>query len=308
MWRWALAAILTAQVALGCMCSSWPDASEFLAKSEAVFSGRVVSQTSGWKAPYDFQRARAIQEKYQLFGLDWYRLLESDTPSALAIQKEMLHQVAVPAYRRRVDAIRSHAEFVALHEELQESGVWTRFAVTESFKGPVKSTIDVWQMITNCDTPFHPDEQFLIYAHRNREGRLSPSYCGGVTPITAAGNDLRYLRTVKAHTQSSVRFFGQIGNAGPRNAGVIGGGVADPVLGVEVQLSSSRGNWSFTTGPGGGFHFDGLRGGDYTLTVHTLPTSYAPARLLHGPVEITLPARGYLKRNFLLAPDRISKE
>ena len=98
MHRWALTAILTAQVALGCICTSWPDASELLAKSDAVFFGKVLSEDSGQKAPYDLHPERGIQEKYRIYGMEWVRLLESDAPSAVAIQKELLREIAAPKY------------------------------------------------------------------------------------------------------------------------------------------------------------------------------------------------------------------
>ncbi|MEP7361839.1 MAG: hypothetical protein ABI972_01170 [Acidobacteriota bacterium] len=292
---------------LACMCASFPDSSESFARAELVFAGRVSAVESSRLLPFSIHPAEDVREKYGYSVPGWWKLMETDTPAAVAIQKEALLAVAVPKYQARIEGIRTHAEYLALFEELMAEEVRAEFVVEEQWKGDAAEKVDIWQRASSCAIDFSKGERFLIYATR-RAGRLTAAPCGLTKEVSSAGDDLAYLYFIKHSPAAAVRVWGYVGlEEREDEPKFLGNGVLHPVEWVQVRLESKdsvrRTDFSSSSGR---FTIDGLEEGEYTMNVYDQPGTVLEKRIA-GPTPVTIPSRGFVKRNIYIPTGQLKK-
>ena len=123
----------------------------------------------------------------------------------------------------------------------------------------------------DCGIEFQVGETYLVYADDDEEtGNLSATVCTRTRRLTDAGEDLAYLFFYKEHREQSTRLEGftttDVGYQLELNKMNDPTSMKSPVPGLVLELSS-QGLTRFTTSDNKGrFVFDGLAGGEYSLT------------------------------------------
>lgn len=123
----------------------------------------------------------------------------------------------------------------------------------------------------DCGIEFQIGETYLVYADDDEEtGNLSATVCTRTRRLTDAGEDLAYLFFYKEHREQSTRLEGftttDVGYQLELNKMNDPTSMKSPVPGLVLELSS-QGLTRFTTSDNKGrFVFDGLAGGEYSLT------------------------------------------
>ncbi len=141
-----------------------------------------------------------------------------------------------------------------------------RFAVTERFVGAIENVVEVTTGMGggDCGIDFERGRGYLVYAYRNQTTReLYTGICTRTADLEDAVSDLGYLRSLS-------------GNAPP--AHVYGfvtgtwldfrtrGKVAEPVVGVPIQLKSNGRDWKTVTDAEGAYDFPALPPGTFSMS------------------------------------------
>lgn len=80
------------------------------------------------------------------------------------------------------------------------AGRVVQLAVIDAFRGLQLTQVSLVTGYgsTDCGYPFRMGESYLVYAHRSSTGELSTSICARTRPLSAAAEDLAYLRSLAA--------------------------------------------------------------------------------------------------------------
>ena len=139
------------------------------------------------------------------------------------------------------------------------------FQVSETFRGPVKQTVDVTTDVEaggDCGFPFERGRDYLVYASRS-EGVLYTSICSRTARAEGAASDLAYLRSfAKGETPSKI--FGSVTEFNPRPV---------PIAKVPIRLVSPTSNRETITDSAGQYSFDALPPGTFTISA-SLPNNW----------------------------------
>jgi hypothetical protein len=153
----------------------------------------------------------------------------------------------------------------------------------------------------DCGVDFEEGETYLVYATSDEDtDELSTTSCSRTRRLSDAGDDLAYLFFYKNFPEESARVEGAVtapppsppNNAPARDFPRV------PVPGAVIQLQFPNGIRYAESGPDGQFVFDGLRGGEYTLSAfaHGYPLE---TDLLAGPQTFRLNAKGCARQVLL---------
>ncbi|HUB81743.1 MAG TPA: carboxypeptidase-like regulatory domain-containing protein [Bryobacteraceae bacterium] len=140
-------------------------------------------------------------------------------------------------------------------------------------KKPEAEFIDVWTPFGDCGVNFQMGETYLVYAASDEEssGSIMTDACTRTRRLSDAGDDLAYLYFYKNHPASSTRIDGyattnaryrlDFNPLHPER-------VQPSVSGVPILITGDDVSRVVETDQNGHFVFDGLAGGDYTLTAY----------------------------------------
>lgn len=305
MHRWALTAILTAQVALGCRCIEILDPSQAYASSELVFAGTVQAIYQGESPVANHDIWRRLAKRFQLSPEEVEQKLWSKAPEDLPFLRAYLEQIVPIQHRPRLAAAKTRAELEALGEQLGQPGMRTRLRVDEVWKGRAPASVDLWQEVSSCSAFFERGEVVLVYASRREDGKWTSGVCSRGGPISHAGDDLAYLYFVKNQPAASTRLFGTVTIEQPDPSKPTPlSPPRGPALNLTVELEAPSGLRTTSTSENSKFLFDGLTAGQYKLTFYE---GWNPdnRRIVGGPMTLNVPARSYLKQDIYIPPDRL---
>lgn len=79
------------------------------------------------------------------------------------------------------------------HVFVREVGFRTRLTVTKTHKGARMRKLIITAAKT-CAVGFEVGTRYLVYAHRDGEGKFGTTYCSRTAPLSEAGRDLEVLK------------------------------------------------------------------------------------------------------------------
>ena len=162
--------------------------------------------------------------------------------------------------------------------------VRSRFAVREVFRGAPLRTIVIESGGSSCDSSFEEGVDYLVYA-QFEGGRWTSSNCSRTRPLSAAAEDMAYLRLQDNKKEPHIR--GTVSRrdvdlSDPRQGSV----VIRPIAGVRVSLTDGGSTRHTVTGSDGAYSIGAPAGRPQTISFS------APGGLrIPGSFNVTIPNR-----------------
>jgi hypothetical protein len=181
--------------------------------------------------------------------------------SALGIAKSPTDSSTVCDRFQRSDIIftgSAEGPYIALFDtgkspihKRSEKSKRVRFLVREWYKGQRHDFMDIWMTPSECPLKIEANQMYLIYAHNNKDnGRIESNACMGTIPAATATAELAYLNASLRGPGRATRISGSAGGEG-----------------VNVQAKYGIDARYAITDAAGKFTFDGLRPGDWELSI-----------------------------------------
>jgi len=153
-----------------------------------------------------------------------------------------------------------------------------RFAVIDPFRGVTGETIEVntGSGGGDCGYKFEANESYLVYAWRSEDGVLSTGICSRTRPLTAAADDLAYIRGLADAAPGST-ISGTVFKRGARREHDVNR--ERPTMpNIPISIESDKDKFETKTDAEGDFHIEGIPPGKYTVKP-TVPPGYYNERL-----------------------------
>jgi hypothetical protein len=136
-----------------------------------------------------------------------------------------------------------------------------RLSVLQAFRGMDETEV-IFEM-NDCPYPFKQGERYLVYAHRDREGKLYQRIGFSRTrPLSEAGEDLEFIRGLST-TQPGSRVYGKL--TLPTHNIKESRNDYEPLTGVKVILEGNNQNYDAVTDGTGQYQLVGLPAGAYRV-------------------------------------------
>jgi hypothetical protein len=269
-----------------CQCLLTLSACHEVALADRVFIGTVESVEPSFLNRWNPSKSSSLPLGQQLAGMD-----------------------LPDYYKRRLAAAKTDDDIARLFYLVIAQGRRVRFKVKTTFRGEEDEADEVWTDSGDCGYDFQVGETYLVYADEDEEsGRINTSVCYRNRRLSDAGDDLAYL------------YFFQ--NGGDESARLEGFVTADefyqrdldkahdpekvklPASGVILELRSAHGRLYTQSDRDGRFIFDGLAGGEYSVSV--FDAGYPEqVKLLAGPTRVQVEKKGCASQ-ILLVPKGVS--
>jgi len=284
MWRALLVALLAIPTARpACQCLLTLSACHEVALADRVFIGTVESVEPSFLNRWNPSKSSSLPLRQQLAGMD------------------------LPEYyKQRLAAAKTSDDVARLFYAVIAQGRRVRFKVKTTYRGEKEESEEVWTDSGDCGYDFQVGETYLVYADEDEEsGRINTSVCYRNRRLSDAGDDLAYL------------YFFQ--NGGDESARLEGFVTADefyqrdldrahdpekvklPMPGVILELNSGQSRRYAQSDRDGRFVFDGLAGGEYSVSV--FDAGYPEVvKLLAGPGRVQVEKKGCASE-MLLVPN-----
>jgi hypothetical protein len=158
-----------------------------------------------------------------------------------------------------------------------------RLNVEESFRGGAAGTVEVLtgQGGGDCGYNFAVGTRYIVYAHPDRQGRLTTGICSATRPLEKAGEEIEFIRGL-AKAPPLVSVFGRV-QFGARDHRAESY-TQRPVDGVKVSLEGAGLRREAATDAEGKFQFTGLPPGAYSATVS--PPEHTEGTIETKPFEL----------------------
>ena len=276
-----------------CQCLLTLSACNEVAVADRVFIGTVESVEPSFLNRWNPSKSSSLPLSQQLAGMD-----------------------LPDYYKRRLAAAKTSDDIARLFDSIVAQGRRVRFKVKTTFRGEKEKedsddeeSLEVWTDSGDCGYDFQEGETYLVYADEDEEsGRINTSVCYRNRRLSDAGDDLAYL------------FFYR--NGGDESARLEGFVTADefyqrdldsahdpekvklPAPGVILELQSGQSRHYTQSDRDGRFVFDGLAGGEYSVSV--FDAGYPEqVKLLAGPARVQVEKKGCASQ-MLLVPKGVS--
>lgn len=178
-----------------------------------------------------------------------------------------------------------------------------RFKVEEAFLGVDAAEIEISGGGTSCDYYFNQGERYLVYAYLNsKSGTFYTNSCSGTAPLSEAGDDLAYLRSV-AKLPPGGGVFGELrrelhleGKNGP---------AFEPIPKAEVILENGGQRFQAVSDADGKFQLLGVPRGRYKVRTNpqtNFSSADVSAEESRNEWELEVPGQGCLREWFVARP------
>ena len=290
MRRALLVSLLSIPTALpACQCLLTLSACNEVAVADRVFIGTVESVEPSFLNRWNPSKSSSLPLSQQLAGMD-----------------------LPDYYKRRLAAAKTSDDIARLFYSIVAQGRRVRFKVKTTFRGEKEKddsgdeeSLEVWTDSGDCGYDFQVGETYLVYADEDEEtDRINTSVCYRNRRLSDAGDDLAYLYFFQNGGDESARLEGFVTSDefyqrdldkahDPEK-------VKLPAPGVILELDSGQGRRYTESDRDGRFVFDGLAGGEYSVSV--FDAGYPElVKLLAGPARVQVEKKGCASQ-ILLAP------
>jgi hypothetical protein len=232
--------------------------------------------------------------------------------SSLPLSQQLASMDLPEYYKRRLAAAKTSDDIARLFYSIVAQGRRVRFKVKTTFHGEQEKqdsdeeeSLEVWTDSGDCGYDFQVGETYLVYADEDEEtDRINTSVCYRNRRLSDAGDDLAYLFFYRNGGDESARMEGfvtsdefyqrDLDNAHDPEK------VKLPASGVILELNSGQDRRYTQSDRDGRFVFDGLAGGEYSVSV--FDAGYPEqVKLLAGPARVEVEKKGCASQ-ILLAP------
>ena len=274
MRRALLVSLLSIPTALpACQCLLTLSACHEVAMADRVFIGTVESVEPSFLNRWNRSKSSSLPLSQQLAGMD------------------------LPEYyKRQLAAAKTDDDMARLFYAVVAQGRRVRFKVRTTFRGEKEESEEVWTDSGDCGYDFQVGETYLVYADEDEEsGHINTSVCYRNRRLSDAGDDLAYLFFYRNGGDESARLEGFVTSDGfyqrdldkahdPEK-------VKLPAPGVVLELKSGQARRYTQSDRDGRFVFDGLAGGEYSVSV--FDAGYPElVKLLAGPARVQVEKKG----------------
>jgi hypothetical protein len=241
-------------------------------QSDAVFIGTVESVAPPFLDP--FARAAGLAS---LPAAETARLQADASPSGFAKLKKIYLDMftGMPDdVLARIESAQTPQDLQEEFEAVQSQGRVARFRVNTLYKQEEEDkeapeVLDIWTGSGDCGIDFQVGETYLVYAIEDEDsGRLETSACMRTRRLSEEKGDLGFLYFLQNSEKSSTRLEGFVSNSFadqslPRYQNT----VAVPSPGAVLELDTGAGMRYTRSDADGHFSFDGLKEGDYKVSL-----------------------------------------
>ncbi len=251
-------------------------------QSEAVFIGTVESVAPPLLDPYTRAKISAT-----LATPDAIRLQADSSPEALAKLKQLYLNAltGIPDRSRQiVSEARTQVELEKAFEEAQAQGRMAHFSVKTLFRlqddddakpaskdddEDAPKTLDIWTSSGDCGVDFQVGETYVVYALEDEDsGKLETSICMRTRRLSEENGDLAFLYFMKNGGAASTRLEGFVSASfSDQNLPRYENQVSSPSPGGLIELDDGATRRYTQSESDGRFIFDGLKEGDYRLSL-----------------------------------------
>jgi hypothetical protein len=282
MWRsllvpLALSLVVAPHLTATCPCMVQFGVCDEARQSDAVFIGTVESVAPPFLDP--FARSKAMAS---LPAAEIARLQADSSPDAFAKLKDIYLNLfaGLPDYARAqiVDA-KTQRALQSAFEAVESEGRVAKFLVRTQFKRDAdddddkKPTapefLEIWTGSGECGIDFQAGETYLVYAVEDEDsGKLETSVCMRTRRLTEEKGDLGFLYFLQHAAKESTRLEGFVSTSfADQNLPLYEDSVAAPAPGAILELDTGTGMRYTQSDAQGRFSFDGLKAGDYRLSL-----------------------------------------
>lgn len=294
MWRALLPALflpllVAPRLPAACPCVVQFGVCDEVRQSDAVFIGTVESVAPPFLDPFARTKAMASTP-----AAETARLQADASPEALArLRKIYLDMFAgLPDYaRRQIVEAKTQQELQSAFEEVQSEGRVARLRVRTRYKkdsaddndakkpaakqadpkegDDAPEFVEIWTGSGDCGIDFQVGETYLVYAIEDEgSGKLETSACMRTRRLTEEKGDLGYLYFLQNGGKESTRLEGFVSTSfADQSLPRYEDGIATPASGATVELDTGDGMRYAQSNAEGRFSFDGLKAGDYRLSL-----------------------------------------
>ncbi|HVW11157.1 MAG TPA: carboxypeptidase-like regulatory domain-containing protein [Bryobacteraceae bacterium] len=256
-------------------------------QSQAVFIGTVESVSPPLLDPYARANAMASASKTEMA-----QLRADSSPEALAKLKKIYLDLfsGIPdRARQRFSDAQTQAELEKAFESAQSEGRMAHFQVKTLYRlsgddddAPAAAkpapkddddnapkTLDIWTSAGDCGVDFQVGETYVVYALEDEDsGRLETSVCMRTRPLSEEAGDLAFLYYLKNGGAASTRLEGFVSTSySDQNLPRFQDQIASPSRGALIELDDGSHPRYSQSDAEGRFVFDGLKEGDYRLSL-----------------------------------------
>ena len=242
-------------------------------QSEAVFIGTVESVAPPLLDPYARGKIAAT-----LATPEAIRLQTDSSPEALAKLKQIYLNAltGIPDRpRQRIAEAHNPVELERAFEEAQAQGRLAHFSVKTLYRlqddddADAPKTLDIWTSSGDCCVDFQVGETYVVYALEDEDsGKLETSSCMRTRRLSEENGDLAFLYFMKNSGPASTRLEGFVStNFSDQNLPRYENQVSAPSPGALIELDDGATQRYTESQSDGRFIFDGLKAGDYRLSL-----------------------------------------
>lgn len=179
-----------------------------------------------------------------------------------------------------------------------------RFTVLERFVGIDDSQVTVWTAGGGgmCGYRFALNREYVVYARKGKEGRLTTSICSRTAPVERAASDLEFARNISSGGQPLGLIEATVSLVTRRESLWSQTETQSrPVPGVAITLRRGDASFSATTDRAGRFAVSGLQPGTYRAELEP-PSGTRLTGIMPETIEL-IDARGCATFGVWLEPD-----
>ena len=282
-----MAGLITAPLPAACPCVIQFGVCDEARQSDAVFIGIVESVAPAFLNPYARAKAMASLPVGEVA-----RLQTDSSPEALARLKTIYFDMftGLPDFTRaQIAQATNRKELQSAFESAESEGRVARFHIQTNFKNdddapdadasktdapkaPPKTaskTMDIWTGNGDCGVNFQVGETYLVYAIEDEDsGKLETSACMRTRRLSDENGDLGFLYFLDNSPTESTHIEGFVSSAFvDQNLPRYENRVSMPARGAILELDSGTGLRYTESDSAGRFAFDGLKAGDYRLSL-----------------------------------------